>query len=222
MKTVSTFKALPPDSPVVPLGVQCADAGMHGLRFTYRTPSGRVVGLLAADHTRLNILGLFETDIPLLLVAFPRGTGAWAPEVAAAALMQAAAAQGIYTPPEQGGHDAGILAHLLFRPANCAREDYQDILLRLHRGQGSDADRRALGDAGMAYIDERSALAIAHNCQAIADAFRDTPWVHTHYPRLRTMPGAIDGAMARIGGVTRRCILIPMTTVAELMPEVPW
>lgn len=124
--------------------------------------------------------------------------------------------------------DQAVLAQLLYvGPANCAHEQYADILWRIHRGEGTEGDRRVLADAGMVHhlrtpLDEptESWLGIAHGHPTVQAIFVGTPWGADPFKRIRRIGGAERAVLG--AGCRRQYIIIPMDVVTALIPEVPY
>jgi hypothetical protein len=95
---------LPPGCPVVPLGI-------HGDLVFYLDELRQLRDLKAEKHSRLNVQALFGRQSDLLYVYWPRKaqnkttgaweTTAWRPELAAEALMGAAADKGVWSPQDR-------------------------------------------------------------------------------------------------------------------------
>jgi hypothetical protein len=85
---------LPPDCPVVPLGV-------NGANYFYLDGLKQLACCAASEHQRLPLMALFKTQTAQLYRYWPRvnkdgETTGWKPELVAEALMQTAAQRGIW------------------------------------------------------------------------------------------------------------------------------
>ncbi len=109
-------KTLPPDCPVMPLGVK-------GKSRFYLDALRQLVSLPASEHNRTNLMGLFGQHIHFLHNEFPRfnkrgDPDGWRPEQVAEALMTATSERGVWDPDDRVraagswlGDDGELLVH---------------------------------------------------------------------------------------------------------------
>jgi hypothetical protein len=123
--------------------------------------------------------------------------------------------------------DRNVLSFLLYitPPAGC--EDYWDMLLRIHLGNGTEITRGILATGGMTYVPpsasgrEQACLAVHNGSKAVMAAFEATPWAASYMDRILRIDGAFRGWLHWNGQGMVRCIMIPMGRIITLFSEAP-
>lgn len=147
------------------------------------------------------------------------------------ALRRRSAASGLAPVPDceiERDTDTAVLSHLLYISRTDGGEQYDEVLYRVHHGQGTEGDVQTLELAGMRHVTierkgkaPRAYLAINPKHSAIATAFANSPWASTQASRLRRIKGVETGKVPMGCGHTN-CVLIPMDLISGLIPEIPF
>jgi hypothetical protein len=144
--------ALPPDCPVIPIGMG------EGTRY-YLNAARQLVTLKVRDHTRLEIMGMFGEHADLVHEIWPRKkkitdkngvereivTG-WRPEEAGEQLMRLSAAKGIWSPIEKA------------RGRGCWRDESGGLVVNIGSAVFSDGQWRRPGLYGDHVMIAREAI----------------------------------------------------------------